>query len=119
MDAREALDPKAVARSFPHALEEPENILAIEELKKFAILAELSETVLKKVQPNILDARYKEGDIILREGEYSDAAYYIVSGVVEVVLTSLPTFQKAPAPAKRGRKEKTLAERYLLSGVAP
>lgn len=111
MDASEALDPKAVARSFPHALEAPENILAIEELKKFSILAELSETVLKKVQPNILDARYKEGDIILREGEYSDAAYYIVSGVVAVVLTSLPTFQKAPAPAKRGRKEKTLAER--------
>src|SRR5438552_756889 len=42
MDAREALDPKAVARSFPHALEEPENLLEIEELKKFAILAEIS-----------------------------------------------------------------------------
>ena len=111
MDAREALDPKAVARSFPHALEEPENILEIEELKKFSILAELSETVLKKVQPNILDARYKDGDIILREGEYSDAAYYIVSGLVEVVLTSLPTFQKAPAPAKRGRKKKSMAQR--------
>ena len=119
MDAREALDPKAVARSFPHALEEPENLLEIEELKKFAILAELSETVLKKIQPNVLDARYKEGDIILREGEYSDAAYYIVSGVVEVVLTSLPTFQKAPAAAKRGRKEKTMAERAEELASAP
>ena len=119
MDARDALDPKEVARAFPHALETPENTLSIEELKKFPILAELSDTVLKKVQPNILAASYRPGDVILREGEYSDAAYYIVSGVVDVILVQLPNFQNAPAPAKRGRKKKRIGARAAELTAAP
>ena len=101
MDTLDATDPKALARSFPHALERAENTLTVEELGKFPIFAGLAETVLKKIQPNVLPARYLPGDVILREGEFSDAAYYIVAGVVEVVLTRLPSLQELPGPAKR------------------
>jgi CRP-like cAMP-binding protein len=120
MEAKDALDPKEVARCFPHALEEPQATLSIDELKSFPILEALSETVLKKVQSNILDARYRPGEVILREGEYSDAAYSIVSGVVEVMLTQLPSLQLSPEPAKRGiPRKKGLAARAAELATTP
>ena len=64
----------------------------------------MAETLLKKIQPYVLDAQYDDGQVILREGEFSDAAYYIASGVVEILLKQLPAVQQTPAGAKRSRR---------------
>ncbi len=112
MDPRAATDPKAVARAFPHALEHPEKVVSIEELRKFPLFTDLSETLFKKIQPHVLPAQYAAGDVILREGEFSDAAYYVTSGVVEVLLIQLPSLQERPAVAKRqGGASKSAVER--------
>ena len=102
---------KDVGRAFPQALEAPEKVFEIDELKKLPIFEGLADTVLKKIQPYVLDALYRPDQVILREGEYSDAAYYILSGVVEVVLTQLPDRQQAPSPAKVAREAKSPAAR--------
>jgi CRP-like cAMP-binding protein/Fe-S-cluster-containing hydrogenase component 2 len=105
------MEEKEVARAFPQALSAPEKIFSIEELQKFPIFAGLAETLLKKIQPYVLDARYRPDEVVLREGEYSDAAYCILSGVVEVLLANLPNRQQAPPPAKGGQQAKPLATR--------
>lgn len=98
------MEQKDLARAFPHALSVSESTLEVGELRRYPLFADLAETLLKKVQPYILEARYELDQLILREGEYSDAAYYIVSGVVEVLLTQLPAIQQAPTEKKGGRR---------------
>jgi CRP-like cAMP-binding protein/Fe-S-cluster-containing dehydrogenase component len=98
------MEEKDVTRAFPHALSAPESTLEIDQLRKHPIFEGMAEALLKKVQPYILDARYEPGQVILREGEFSDAAYYIASGVAEVLLTQLPTIQLAPPEKKGGRR---------------
>jgi CRP-like cAMP-binding protein/Fe-S-cluster-containing hydrogenase component 2 len=44
--------------------------------------------VIEKVRRYIHLVNYEKGDIVLREGEYSDSAYFVVDGAAEVVLTS-------------------------------
>ena len=101
MDARKANDPKQVARAFPHALERPENTLSLQDLRQVALFERVPDVVLKKIQPYVLDAVYLAGETILREGEFSDAAYYIVSGVVEVLLSKVPEPPRVTAGARQ------------------
>ena len=61
---------------------------AVARLRMYPFLQPLSDTVLRKLQPNIVERRYAANDVILRIGEYSDAAFYVQSGVVEVRLAS-------------------------------
>src|SRR6202162_605425 len=105
------MEDKEVARAYPQALNTPEKVFQIEELKKFRVFEGLADTLLKKIQPYVLDAAYRPDQVILREGEYSDAAYYVLSGVVEVVLTQLPDRQQAPSQAKGGRDPSSPASR--------
>ena len=105
------MEDNEVARAFPQALSTPEKLFSVEELQKFPIFAGLADTVLKKIQPYVLDARYRSDEVILREGEYSDAAYCILSGVVEVMLVNLPDRQQAPSPAKGGQRGKPIGAR--------
>ncbi|HKC24848.1 MAG TPA: cyclic nucleotide-binding domain-containing protein, partial [Thermoanaerobaculia bacterium] len=81
-------------------------------MKALPIFAGIAEGTLKKLQPNVLVASYAAGETILREGDYSDAAYYIASGVVQVSLSTLPPLPSlpvhtgkkgAPAPGAPGR----------------
>jgi len=44
--------------------------------------------VIDKVRRYIHLVRYEAGDLVLREAEYSDSAYFVVDGAAEVVLTS-------------------------------
>ncbi|MCL4820421.1 MAG: cyclic nucleotide-binding domain-containing protein [Vicinamibacteria bacterium] len=44
------------------------------------------ERLLDKVLPKLRTARFPAGEEILREGEYSDTAFYILGGEVEVAL---------------------------------
>jgi len=115
------VDAKALFRAFPHALERPERTLSIEELAAVPPFAGIAETLLKKIQPYVLPAQYAAGGTILREGDFSDAAYYILDGVVEVVLKHLPTFQQTPLQATRSNsKIRSLSERAAdLSATAP
>jgi CRP-like cAMP-binding protein/Fe-S-cluster-containing hydrogenase component 2 len=57
---------------------------ALAQLRTYPFLAPLSEVVLRKLQPNLVERTYAANDVILRAGEYSDAAFYIKSGTVEV-----------------------------------
>jgi CRP-like cAMP-binding protein/Fe-S-cluster-containing hydrogenase component 2 len=56
-------------------------------LKTYPFLARCSDTILKKLQPHLSEQRFRPGDSILRAGSYSDAAYFLASGVVTVRLT--------------------------------
>jgi CRP-like cAMP-binding protein/Fe-S-cluster-containing hydrogenase component 2 len=65
----------------------------MDELKGYPFLSAVAETVLKKLQPNLIEREYLPGDVVLRSGDYSDAAYYIGEGVLEV---RLETFGQTP-----------------------
>src|SRR5207245_6579183 len=43
--------------------------------------------VIEKVRRYIHLVRFEEGEVVLREAEYSDSAYFVVEGGAEVVLT--------------------------------
>jgi CRP-like cAMP-binding protein/Fe-S-cluster-containing hydrogenase component 2 len=79
----------------PPATAEPE-VVGFDRLKQYPFLSASSEIVLKKLQPHVSEQRYAPGDVILRSGAYSDAAYYLSSGIVSVRLT--PVDQRAGPP---------------------
>ena len=54
--------------------------------------------VIEKVRRYIHLVHYEAGDVIIKEGDYSDSAYFVVQGGVEVVLTG----QSATRPQVRG-----------------
>ena len=70
----------------------PEELVpvSIDVMKSLPIFAGIPETTLKKLQANVLVNRYGAGETVLREGDYSDTAFYIVSGVVQIFLKNLP-----------------------------
>jgi CRP-like cAMP-binding protein/Fe-S-cluster-containing hydrogenase component 2 len=72
---------------------------AIARLRAYPFLQPLSETVLRKLAPNLVERQYAANDVILRAGEYSDAAFYIKSGVVEVRFAAVQSSKHASAPA--------------------
>ena len=46
------------------------------------------DKVIEKVRKHIHVVAFSPGDVVLREGEYSDSAYCIVEGAVEIVLSA-------------------------------
>ncbi len=86
-------------------------------LAGLAIFAGLPEKarpkVIEKVRRYMHVLELAQDEIVLREGEYSDSAYVIVAGVVEVVLPGLaPTAGPAPSrPRVRGGAHRPLAAR--------
>ena len=75
----------------------------LEWLRGVPLLRDLPAEVLTKVQPNLFECQFQTGELILREGEYCDGAYYLMEGLVEVRFrksdgTTPRTF---PQPAKR------------------
>jgi len=68
--------------------------------------------VIEKVRRYIHLVRFEPGEAVLREGEYSDSAYFVVEGAAEVVLTSgAPVFPQVrggahvPSANKPGRPD--------------
>jgi CRP-like cAMP-binding protein/Fe-S-cluster-containing hydrogenase component 2 len=57
---------------------------SLDRLRAMPLLAELPADVLEKLRPNLFECQYKQGELILREGEYCDGAYYLLDGLVEV-----------------------------------
>ena len=73
------------------------DLIEMSRLKAYPFLAGCSEIVLKKLQPHLKEQRYEAGATILQLGGYSDAAYYVASGVVGVRLTPVNLRREAAA----------------------
>jgi len=100
---------------------------SIEELAAYPVLRGYDAALLKRIQPHALLMKVDKGDLILREGEYGDSAYYIVDGTVEVVLPHAikrrPTAEIPTRPTRSkgspigARAESILDERKLSPGA--
>ena len=65
----------------------PAELAALSELSLFAGIPEKArDKVLEKVRKYMHFAAYRRGDVVLREGDYGDSAYYVVKGSAEVLL---------------------------------
>jgi CRP-like cAMP-binding protein/Fe-S-cluster-containing hydrogenase component 2 len=64
------------------------------------IPAKARDKVIEKVRKYIHVVRFEEGDVVLREGDYSDSAYHVVDGFAQVILR--------PAGAEPDRRPKVL-----------
>jgi CRP-like cAMP-binding protein/Fe-S-cluster-containing hydrogenase component 2 len=85
-------------------------------LKQYPFLSKCSDIVLRKLQPSLTERRFKPGEMILHVGDYSDAAYYVVEGVVAVKLSTVggqaqPLATAAPASARSARIREVLNRR--------
>ena len=76
-------------------------VVPLERLRQYPFLSGIAETILKKLQPNLIERTFRAGDLILRAGDYSDAAHYLAEGIVEVRLSPVeaPTRRPAARPA--------------------
>jgi len=68
-------------------------------LKTYPFLAPLADGTLKRLQPNLIERRYARGETILRVGEYSDTAFYLKDGIVEVRMAPAAGAAKTPQVA--------------------
>jgi Fe-S-cluster-containing hydrogenase component 2/CRP-like cAMP-binding protein len=68
----------------------------------YPFLQPLSDTVLRKLAPNLIERTYQAGDVMLRAGEYSDAAFYLKDGVVEVRFASAGAASPSPRSGRKG-----------------
>lgn len=70
------------------------------DLKKQVLLQDLDDRDLQKIADKLIDARFKQGDYIYREGEERKGLYLINTGSVEVTSTALgiefPLFTRGP-----------------------
>ena len=63
----------------------PAELAALQGLSLFAGIPEKArDKVLEKVRKYMHFAAYRRGDVVLREGDYGDSAYYVVKGSVRV-----------------------------------
>jgi CRP-like cAMP-binding protein/Fe-S-cluster-containing hydrogenase component 2 len=85
-------------------------LVEISRLKQYPFLKDCSEIVLKKLQPQFMERRFEPGATILQLGGYSDAAYYIASGVVGVRLTTMGERREAKA-AEAADAPRSMADR--------
>lgn len=89
-------------RPAPYAAPPPVDVAAeLARLKTYPFLAPLAEATLKRLQPNLVERRYAKGETILRVGEYSDSAFYLKEGVVEIRMAPVAG-AKAPVVAGGG-----------------
>jgi len=73
-------------------------LVDIARLKEYPFLKDCSEIVLRKLQPQFAERRFEPGAKILQLGGYSDAAYYIASGVVGVRVSPIDVRRDAKTP---------------------
>src|SRR6185436_3403108 len=88
-----AIDREELLRRYDRRLEllVPAEASVLKPLPLFAGIPEKArDKVIEKVRKYLHLVRYDAGEIVLREGDYGDSAYYIVDGAVEVVLGALP-----------------------------
>ena len=64
------------------------------------LLRDLPAEVLAKLQPNLFECEFQTGELILREGEYCDGAYYLMDGLVEVRFRKSPRRRRRRCPSR-------------------
>jgi len=87
------------------------DLVPIERLKQYPFLSGCSDIVLKKLQPQFAERRYEPGATILQLGGYSDAAYYVASGVVSVRVTPVNASRREARAAEASAAPKSMADR--------
>src|SRR3989442_6307553 len=65
-------------------------LVPLDRLRQYPFLASLSDGILEKLQPSLVERTYAPGELVLRMGDYSDAAYYIREGTAAVRLRREP-----------------------------
>ena len=81
----------------------PAELSALQGLSLFAGIPEKArDKVLEKVRKYMHFATYRRGDVILREGDYGDSAYFVVKGSAEVLLERPGGAGRRPPPRVRG-----------------
>lgn len=58
--------------------------VAIEQLKQLPYFNRLPDALLAKLQPHVSERLTGPGDLVLRCGDYSDAAFFIAEGAVDI-----------------------------------
>ncbi len=86
-----------------------------DDLRDVPLLKDLPEEVIETLRPNLFECRVAANEVILREGEYCDGAYYLIDGQVEVRFSgSRPA--PAPAPDEPPRPRWTARLKQMLGG---
>jgi CRP-like cAMP-binding protein/Fe-S-cluster-containing hydrogenase component 2 len=81
----------------------PAEVAALQGLSLFAGLPEKArEKVLEKVRKYMHFCTYRRGEVVLREGDYGDSAYYVVKGSAEVLLGRPGAEGRRAPPRVRG-----------------
>ena len=57
----------------------------LEELKKFPLLKNLTDSDLKKLNDYVEEVSFEENEDIIKEGEIGDTLYILISGSVDVI----------------------------------
>ncbi|MGQ0735146.1 MAG: cyclic nucleotide-binding domain-containing protein [Acidobacteriota bacterium] len=86
-----------------------------ERLREVPLVKGLPDDVLGALRPNLYQCRFEAGEVILREGDYCDGAYYLIDGCVEV------RFRREAAPTVDGpprKPKKTPRLRWPFSSSA-
>lgn len=86
-------------------------LVDVERLKQYPFLSKVSDTVLRKLQPMMREQRFDPGDTILRAGSYTDAAYYIASGIVSLHLSPIDSAVDRPSAPGRSPAPRSAADR--------
>ena len=73
-------------------------------LRAYPFIEPLPDGLVKKLLPHISERTYRAGEVILRAGEYSDAAFYLTRGTVKLVFAAAGPPTPA-APRRRGIAE--------------
>src|SRR5262249_9125876 len=90
-------EPQAGKPNIPVVAE----LIDLDRLKRYPFLSKVSDTVLRKLQPGFSEGRFAAGGTILKAGGYTDAAYYLTSGIVSVHLSPVDPHAVAPPSAAR------------------
>ncbi|MCM2254896.1 MAG: cyclic nucleotide-binding domain-containing protein [Vicinamibacteria bacterium] len=84
-------------------LQAPARLEELAGLPLFSAVPERArQRLLEKVLPRLRTARFPAGEEILREGEYSDTAFYVMEGEVEVVLGAYSVAEARPVVVRHG-----------------
>ena len=60
--------------------------LSPDDLRRFDIFSDLSDSFLEEISPDISLAKWQKGAVLFEQGSYIDLAFYVVQGKVEVSL---------------------------------
>lgn len=85
----------------PPKLDIPPNFLTIEQMKSIDLFRGLGDSVLESIQPYILWRKFVSGEVIVREGEYGNSAFYVYEGSAKVFLRPLDSRQLGRAPQRK------------------